>query len=92
MDSRRKSREGLENFSLRKEIQYNINILLRLYSTILFFFFFLYIKYSRYQINDHNFIEERKIPIRFSNFSKEEEQIYIYIYMCPAIRPIRLVD
>lgn len=90
MDSRRKSREGLENFSLRKEIQYNINILLRLYSTILFFFFFLYIKYSRYQINDHNFIEERKIPIRFSNFSKEEEQIYIY--MCPAIRPIRLVD
>lgn len=81
MDSRRKSREGLENFSLRKEIQYNINILLRLYSTILFFFFFLYIKYSRYQINDHNFIEERKIPIRFSNFSKEEEQIYIYIYV-----------
>lgn len=81
VDSRRKSREGLENFSLRKEIQYNINILLRLYSTILFFFFFLYIKYSRYQINDHNFIEERKIPIRFSNFSKEEEQIYIYIYV-----------
>lgn len=59
-----------------------INIFLRLYSTILFFFFFLYIKYSRYQINDHNFIEERKIPIRFSNFSKEEEQyICIYIYM-----------
>lgn len=40
MDSRRKSREGLENFSLRKEIQYNINILLRLYSTILFSFSF----------------------------------------------------
>lgn len=57
-----------------------INIFLRLYSTILFFFFFLYIKYSRYQINDHNFIEKRNSNSFFEFL--ERGGTNIYIYMC----------
>lgn len=57
-----------------------INIFLRLYSTILFFFFFLYIKYSRYQINDHNFIEKRNSN-SFFEFLERGGTIYMYIYI-----------